>query len=143
VTDPIAELVAALRRDGRPPLAWVVRYAPDGERYPAAWAASRDAAAMVDVLGHAPTFAAFAAQAHRRLLLEQTTEAIFAVARGIAALAAGHAATFPPLAFDPAGRAALVQYLCAEAAPGVRAAVPEPPPLSELIARFERERSPA
>jgi hypothetical protein len=139
VTDPIAELVGALRRDGRPPLAWCVRYAPDGERYPEAWAASRDAAAMVGLLGYAPTFAAHAACAHRQLLAAQTVEAIYAIADGLAALADGRAATFPPLAFDPAADAALVERLCAEAAPGVRAAVPEPPPLSELIARFERE----
>ncbi len=52
--DPIRELVDALHADGKPPLAWVVRWSRGGvDPVAEAWAVSRDPVAMCDVLDRA------------------------------------------------------------------------------------------
>ncbi len=49
--DPIATLVDTVERDGKPPLAWVVRWSADGrEPVQAAWDVSEDPWAMVQLL---------------------------------------------------------------------------------------------
>jgi hypothetical protein len=49
--DPIAELVEALAEDGRPSLAWLVRWSADGrEPVAAAWGASVQPFALLTVL---------------------------------------------------------------------------------------------
>lgn len=51
--DPIGALIAALEHDGKPALAWVVRWSHDGpEPVQSAWAASEDPWAMVQLLMH-------------------------------------------------------------------------------------------
>jgi hypothetical protein len=51
IADPIAALVEALERDGKPTLAWVVRWSNEGdEPVQAAWEASGDPWAMVQLL---------------------------------------------------------------------------------------------
>jgi hypothetical protein len=51
--DPISTLVEALERDGKPTLAWVVRWSNAGsEPVQAAWDVSRDPWAMVQLLMH-------------------------------------------------------------------------------------------
>jgi hypothetical protein len=50
VTDPIDELVLDLERSGKPSLAWVVKWAPDGEHFDAAWKASQAGRCMFTVL---------------------------------------------------------------------------------------------
>lgn len=51
MTDPIYELIQCLHRGERPPLAWLVRWSPDGrDPVHAAWAVSRDGWAMRMVL---------------------------------------------------------------------------------------------
>src|SRR5687767_2427188 len=47
--DPLARLLAELQHDGRPSLAWLVEWAPDGSAR-RAWEASRDSRAMLAAL---------------------------------------------------------------------------------------------
>jgi hypothetical protein len=52
--DPIAELVEAMARDGRPSLAWVLRWSAGGvEPVAAAWHATRDSDSMESLLARA------------------------------------------------------------------------------------------
>ena len=49
--DPIAQLLDELTRDGKPSLAWVIRWSQSGgDPVAAAWAASRDSARMFRLL---------------------------------------------------------------------------------------------
>jgi hypothetical protein len=54
MSDPLTRLVADLDRDGKPSLAWLTEWAPDGD-LSRAWAVSGDPEALLRILGRAPT----------------------------------------------------------------------------------------
>jgi hypothetical protein len=98
--DPIAQLMRALDRDGKPPLAWVVQWSASGsDPVFAAWSASRSADAMSALLARSAPH-----------LLEAATERL--------------ERTLGPGWYHWRG---------SEIAPVIRAAVPRPPALGELL----------
>ncbi len=126
--DPIAQLVDALRRDGKPPLAWVVRWSQGGrEPVAAAWAESGLPHAMIELLRstasspESQSVLALADEASRRTWQEQD---LFPE-RDCGSLAAEEYAA-RMMEWRRAGHRA-----CADA---VRALVPAPPTLAELLA---------
>jgi hypothetical protein len=148
VTDPLAELVGYLRRGEAPPLAWVLRHAPDGSLQ-AAWDACQEPMAMLYLapgIQHAVLSPRDADlfEAHDRTV----AEALYAMAQGLFDAARGDmgraAQSFAMSAARTATLPALAAF-CKTRGPGVcravRALQPTPPTLPALLAAARRGES--
>lgn len=137
MADPIRELVTALDDDGRPPLAWLVRWSAAGEPVAAAWRESTAPTAMLELLCraqhadalHAILCAVDACHLPRtRAAIEvRWIRAQFGeyASRGQLVPGVGSVLSHAPSATSPPW------YLAA----AVRRAVPIPPTLAECLAR--------
>jgi len=148
---PVAALVAALERDRRAPLAWAVEWSGDGEPLARAWNHALDGGAMVRLLllAEHTDAAARALEAPPSIALPLRPRLIddwlqLRRTRALLAEAQLHARADDGVL----ARARLDQALAVFAlstlrnayrralADTVRAAIPAPPPLSEILARF-------